>query len=456
MRWKTTVVLLIVTVGLGVYVSQYELKQPTREARERQAKVLLRLKPADVTQIAVAMPQGQFTLVRQDKTWRLQPGDYRADTDVVEGLLAAAQPLEAERMLTPAAERPLDVKAYGLEPALGTITLTTGSTTQMLLLGEPTAIGGSRYAKMADQPSVAIVSAEVWEQTNKPPEAFRDRRLVRLETWDVQTAALESAAARFHLARQAESWRLTAPLEDQADSAEVTEWLNKVAFLRIQKFLAAEAAAPAGTPQATVTLQRKGEDTTPLVITLGPALPEDAKLLWTQRSDEPHHYAVAAADVEALLRDPHGLRDKQCFLQLFPSQVQKIEAIQGNATWTIAQHEGRWTVAEAGTALDTPRVEAWIRELAEARFSGFEDDAPVDLGRYGLSTPMAILRIWLLGQAPPQQLLLGETLKDTTSRYAKIEGRAAVVRVPEDVVQLMQQPLAALQAPAATPAPAPQ
>jgi hypothetical protein len=443
MRWKTTAGLLIATVGIGTYISLYEQRQPTPEGRARQAKVLLSIPPEDVTQLAITQPLGALTFARLAPGWRMSPGDYRADTDVVEAFLSRVRRLSAERLLLPAKDQPLDLKTYGLDPALITLTLTTATATSTLLLGEPTAVGGNRYAKIADQPAVGIITSQLFDELNKPVEDFRDRRLVRLESWNVQQAEWRSASATFSLVREDTAWRLIAPFEDRADSVEVTTWLNKAVFLRSQRFLPAlleGAPDPAGfdKPEATLVLQPKEAAGPALTLTFGKPLAEDATLRYAQRSDEPHRYAVAVADVEALLRDPHGLRSTLCFDAISPSQVAKIEILHEGATQTWEQKDGAWVSAAGEPVPDKTPVEQWLGQVTEARFSGFVEEDMKALNRYGLNPPEGRVSLWRQGEETPQQLLVGKLIKGTTNRYAQAADRPAVVRIPEDVAALLK------------------
>src|SRR3989338_3281646 len=126
MKWKTTLILLVATIGLGTYVSLVELRQPTREARERQPLQVLSVSPEAVNRIAFASPNaGPVTLRRAGSGWVLDPEGYRADPDLAERLLRDASHVTASRILSASGDAPLDPSAYGLQPPAATLTLTT-------------------------------------------------------------------------------------------------------------------------------------------------------------------------------------------------------------------------------------------------------------------------------------------------------------------------------------------
>ncbi len=63
-RWKTLLLLLVATVGVGAYISLYEIRQPSREALERLSKQILSIPAESVTQLVLDLPQVKATLVR--------------------------------------------------------------------------------------------------------------------------------------------------------------------------------------------------------------------------------------------------------------------------------------------------------------------------------------------------------------------------------------------------------
>src|SRR3989338_581304 len=183
MRWKTTLLLLVLTVGVGAYISLYELRRPLPEEREYRAKQLVNVNPESVTQLVLDLPRAKVTLTRNGSAWTLAPNHVRADSDLVSRILNQLSPLAAERALTAARERPLDPKAYGLGPAVGWLSLVSDAAATTLLIGEPTPVHHNRYMKIANRPEIFVVSSQLFESANVPAETFRDPFLLRIDSW---------------------------------------------------------------------------------------------------------------------------------------------------------------------------------------------------------------------------------------------------------------------------------
>lgn len=462
MRWKTTVVLLVVTVAAGAYVSLYEIRQPSREEREQLSKQVLDVPSDTVTQLVLDLPEAKVTLTRSGPTWRLSPNGMRADGTLVSRLLNHLAPLRAERILSDAPGKPLEPKSFGLEPAVGRVSLVAQGTPTTLLIGETTPVKGNRYVKVIGRSEIFVVPERLFEDANQPLEQFRDSLLMRFNAWQAEGLAVTSAASACTLTRRDNRWRLSAvpgaspagltqPLEDLADRSEVNALLSSLAGLPIKRFLndapQVESVPTWGfdAPKAEVTLRQSGES--PVTLFFGSPLPEEPSLVYAKRADEPSIYAVAAANVESLIRDPHGLRAKNCF-EFFTSQVAKLEVLREGTRWTIARRDGAWNAEGADAALDAQRVEALLNDVADLRVSGFVEDAPSDLARYGLEPPRGTITVWTSDQEQLQRLLVGDPIEPSASRYGRIEGRPAVVRLPETITDVLAKTLDSLRTPA--------
>ena len=313
MRWKTTLVLLVLTVGLGTYVSLYDLRQPTLEQQERLSRQILRLPADSVTQLVIELPQGKTTLFREGSVWRLIPQKWRADAAVIDRIVGDLNPLVAESQLPAAADHPLDPKSFGLDPAVGRITLIAQDTPTTLLVGGTTPVGHNRYLQVVGRPEVFVISSRLFTDVNQPLETFRDPQLIQADPSTAEGLALMSPTVSFTLARHGE-WGLTQPFRDRGDRTEVSKLMNALWTIRIKRFVndapQVEQLAVWGFdhPRAEVSLTHFGDASASITLFFGNPLPDEATLVYVKRSDEPSLYAVATSAVDALLRDPQSLR----------------------------------------------------------------------------------------------------------------------------------------------------
>lgn len=452
MRWKTTVLLLVVTIGIGAYVSLYELKQPSPEMRQDLAKRVLNVNSDDIQRIAVHGPQADVVLIRAGAAWQLETPPVRADGGLADSLVNEAAWLTAERTLSGTPAQPPDPKMYGLDPPSARLAVTTQDGKNIaLLFGEPTAVGSSRYLKRIDRPDIFVVASSLYEQLDQPTETFRDPLLVRFNSWETTELTVNAPEHRFVLTRSGNDWTLTQPFADRADRTEVGVLLDRASGLRIQRFIndapGEGSFSPWGLDQPTMELALvQPEPTGRIALLFGSAVSDDQTLVYAKRSDEPSIYAVSAEDVAALRADPHGLRAKACF-EFFTNQVTKVAGQRGDTTWVAERKDGTWQEPASGKPLDPQRVEDFLKTLADLRLGGFVEDAPADLTRFGLEPPSGVITVWTAGRAEPQRLSIGGVLPDSTNRYGRIEGRSAVVRLPEAATQLLETTVEQLSKP---------
>ena len=441
MRWKTTFILLTVTIAIGAYVALYEIKQPSPEFQRLRTSQVVRIPRDEVTEITIQGPKSQVVLSREGQTWQLGTPRVRADGEFVQALLSETTSLMSERVLSGSPEQPLELKAFGLDPPAARLTLVANTTPTTLLFGASTAVRENRYVQVEGRPEIFVVSSGLFDRLDQPAEVFRDPLLIRLESWRTDELTVTSVDGTLILVRHDDDWRLTQPFTDRADRAEVGAFLSHLSGLRIKRFVddapTAEQLSTWGLDHPTLEVMlSEGEPRIQRTLVFGASVADDASLVYAKRSDEPSLYAVASEDLQALRRDPHGLRATTCF-EFFTSQVRKAELTTEGAGWTIERAQDQWRATGSSAVLDAGQVERWLSQLADLRLSGFEDDAPTALSRYGLDPPSAIVAVWTMVHQEPQRLFVGATLPESTNRYGRIEGRDAVVRLPALIAELL-------------------
>lgn len=445
MHWKTTLVLLLITVGVGAYVSLYELKQPTVEERQQQTKEIARLAPEEVSSLLVENPEaGKVSLQRRDGAWRLvSPLDARADGSQVQRLLNELNPLNAERTLTAPKDKPFALADFGLEAPKASLSASTGSRTVKVLIGEKTTVGTNRYLKLADAPTVHVVTSWLFDAVNQSVDAYRSHELVDADPASATQIALTSSKGASTLRKQGERWQLIQPITDEADAGAASTTLSKLRGLRIERFVTNQPAAGQLTgwgldaPSSRITVTTDKPDK-PLEVLVGTPTTEKPEELYVTRTDEPAVYAVKKEALEEVFQDPQALRS-HTVLDITPGQVTKTQLTWQGSAWTIEKQDGQWRLSD-GASLESTKTEDWLWKLRDLKLTRFIEDEPKDLGRYGLSPPTGTIQVWIAGQPDPKELAVGTTLDQGTPsgrRYGKMSGRSCIVELPEGINAIM-------------------
>lgn len=309
MKWKTTVILLLLTVGVGAYVALYDLKQPTVERQQALAKQALSVPADEVTGLQITIPAGQVMVERRVMEWRMiSPLNTRAEAPLIRRILQGLDPLEAERELRGSADQPLALAAYGLEPPRAVLAVTRGETTTTLEFGDRTPVGDQRYLKLAGASSVWVVPSRLFETLSQPLEAYRSHELLTLDPWRAAGVRVEIAGQPAYVLQQRSgsgtaAWTLIEPAANTPEPSAVSAVLSALRNLKIQRFVTdapeVEQVAVWGLdqPLAHVVVETAG---TQLEVFIGSTLAESADQRYAKRVDEPTLYTVSARAVDAL------------------------------------------------------------------------------------------------------------------------------------------------------------
>jgi len=168
MKFRLTIILLVLVIGLGAFLLIYTARQPsTSTFKEEQSRLFAGSEfhetgassLAGLSDLAtkVELRHGD-ALIELDRPaeglkreWRIvKPLSVSADSGAVTALLGEIEFLKVTRRLTPEAGRPLDLKSYGLEPPERSIIFGIGEKSWTLNVGAKTPDGQSVYIARAD------------------------------------------------------------------------------------------------------------------------------------------------------------------------------------------------------------------------------------------------------------------------------------------------------------------
>ena len=439
MRWKTTLVLLLATVGIGAYVSLVELRQPTKEERTQEAQRLLTIKEEEVTGLAVTTKDAEARMRRAADGWTLEPDGWRADPTVVHDILDRLPYLSAERTLEPTKDHPLDTAAFGLEPPEAKLDVQSPQPVT-LRFGHTTPVGHRRYIQIEGRPEIFVVSTTLYEIIARPADVFRDPFFAPVQEAGLESIATRSHSTAFKIGKQGQSWRLVEPLEDEADAPAVQELVRSLSQLPVQQYIGnlpeGQDLKSLGLEDAETQLTLAETNKPPLVLSFGRFLTTDSTLRYAKRSDDPKLYAVKGMDVEALFPKSDAIRSRAC-LPVAMESVTSVVVQLPEISWSMERKDGHW-VNENGEPVAAEVAESEIRGLADLRFNAIvADGATAELPRYGLDkadkdASRVILRA---ADGKEYELKFGGGVEGEDERYGLIKPRNLLGTLPESAIQ---------------------
>ncbi|HEY8150307.1 MAG TPA: DUF4340 domain-containing protein [Vicinamibacteria bacterium] len=230
---------------------------------------ILHVKRDAVRSLEVSGPEGSYALSRTEGgDWALtQPVATQAGRWSVDALLGS---LESLRMDSVADESPKDLKTFGLDKPVRTVTLGLGDGTRKTLeIGAATA--DKKYnARVSDRPLVAVIPGAVVDELAKGMSELRAKRLLEIATYDVSGFEAEAGGAKRTYARsttkdkdglEVSKWRRTAPDAKDLETNKVQDALFAIGGVDVVEFVdkpSAPATYGLDQPALKVTLRFDG------------------------------------------------------------------------------------------------------------------------------------------------------------------------------------------------------
>lgn len=217
----------------------------TKKPFDLRDRSVLHVKRDAVKTLEATGPEGSYALARDDKgEWSFTgPVATRAGRWSVDGLLGT---LEGLRMESIAAEEAQDLKAFGLDKPVRTVTLGLGEGGRKRLEIGSRAGENKHHAREAGSRLVAVIPGAVVDDLAKGMNELRAKRLLDVATYEVQGIEVETAGTRRLYTRSSEKdkegldiykWKRTAPEAKDLETTKVQDALFLIGGLEVQEFI---------------------------------------------------------------------------------------------------------------------------------------------------------------------------------------------------------------------------
>lgn len=400
MKPRNTLILLVLAILAGAALWQFELREGAKpEGDEARTKVFAGLDAAQIEWVELEQSEGPAVrLEKRGAAWRLtQPIDFAADRMAADGVASALAELASERVFDPAAEdaasRPEAPESYGLarEPR---VRFSVAGKMRALRLGDPTPVAGNRYVAADGDARVFVVPEWQTAALAKPLAELRETRLFDFEREKLQKIALSWPDGSATLEKQAEAWRLTAPLDDLADEVVVQALITDLQGLRADAFLApAPSDEELGFSAPALRIELTAEGGASYALVLGAKRDGDRL---AARSGASGAVEVAASILERLPMSASALRDKT-LANFVASDAQRF-------TLTFTEPAGETLRVTGANSADgwktTPTMEPGAASALLAEISSLsgreiaaESLGTVELAAFGLAPPRVRLHV---------------------------------------------------------------
>lgn len=453
MRFRGTLILLLICAALGAYVYFYEIKGGERREKEKQeTNRLWKIESATVQQIDLITPQEHITAVRKsDKEWKITaPRAVDADSDELNRIAGSAAEITRESVLE---ENAKDLARFGLEPPQLTLKVKAKDGKEFeVRYGENNPTGNSTYAIVAGSRDVVLVASYTASSFRKKLEDLRNRSVLNFEQYETNSLDLLSDKGSVQLAKENDKWWFRGKERWAADSAAVSGLLSTLSSTRVKEFFDGnpDQYAGLGFDRPLVDLKLTfGKDRAIKHLTVGleksklvmkgqkppkaeaPKKADEKKgtsetsspeLYLTRDESRQELFFVEKEFVDKLLKGSADFRDKA--LASFQRwDIDSISLTNAKGTFNLAKAEGGgdWVLGDAKKKAKWDVVNGFLDAL-EKPVKEFID-SPAAPAAYGLDKPVVRIVLKQKGQAR-LECSLGKDAKDGV--YAQIKGETSV------------------------------
>jgi hypothetical protein len=442
MRFKGTLVLLIVCLALGGYVYFYEIKGGEQREKAKEAEnQIWKFDSKNVQQIDLNSEGQHIAAIRKDeKDWILtSPRRLDADSEELDRLVNAASKLRRESVVEQNAS---NLTKFGLNPAQSGFKLRTKDGKEYAIsFGNNNPTGSSTYALLQNQKEVFLVTNQAASAFSKKVEDLRNRSILGFDQSEVQSLSVKSSKGIIELYKDGDDrWWFAGSEKRAADSPEVRGILNALSLEKIKEFFDEDIQdnAKLGIDKPFIDIRLtlgKNKAIKHLLVgfekskltknaagksgATGTNL-SSSEIYLAKDESRSDLFFVDKSFIDKVFRSPDAVRDKA--LASFQRwNVDSIELTNPKGSFRFTKSGGEWFLGEAKKkarwdsingildALEKP-VKAWI-------------DKPSALSTYGLDKPV-IHVILKQGSNTIADCSLGKAAKDGI--YAQLKGDASI------------------------------
>lgn len=418
---------------LLLLIADFRAKPPREEGSNPPVSDYVHAESKEVVRVEVKRPENPFVLVKQGEEWRFEsPRPYRANSESVNSWLRGV--LEDATVNRVVKEKVTDLSPYGFDkPRLELILTRRGGDVRTLQIGsdftgikDGSASTNPYYAREVKDGRLFMLSAfHYTDLRDKKIEDLRDRRLVAVpEAKDVRKVTAVRGTAVVELERRKPEgekgqWALSQPFSAPADDLDAGDLVSQLRDATGDRFVEDDAK----------DLARYGLDRPTLTVTvLGKSGPQTVR--FGKKDREGNVYAAREGSTEVLLvskttfdnlaekASPSSLRDGH-LVTLETDDITYLEITNRHGNVRLQKSGDGWQfVNPADPKKKKAKADqvSTILNTITASASKHVEEAPNDLGKYGLDKPAVTVTV-NDGKGKSQVFQIGK--KTGTGYYAR-------------------------------------
>ncbi len=455
MRFKFTIFLLglnVIAFALIAYLTQ--ASNPfERSGGSLAAQIGREIIEVDRIELRGSGIEQPRVITRVGSNWKIiEPMQWKANYFAINRILNQLQFIEQEATFSidEILGTGQSLADYGLEDPVIELIISEGDNSIQLSIGTMTDIGNNVYLLGPDRKRIFVVSREVIDSLLINLHDLRNREIFDIPVFEVTDFSVQIKSAtdategdlRVRLSNTTGQWRFEAPLSAEADPALVSNTINNLASLKVNRFIQPEDADPEllglESPFMRITLHGNKRRQTLLIGNRDRSnTSRDTAQYFARLEGNPIAFSVDARPFENLMRAQESLR-KRNFMNFEAADLSAIHISEAGREIRLQEIEtGDWQVLESigngqikQRRADPEVMQLLINDLQQLRAKNFVIDAPntVDLERLGFNAPRRVITLQF-DSAEPITLELAHPEDENEKLYAKASTKESVYEI---------------------------
>lgn len=392
MRFRTTILLLIVLAGLGGYIYWVDLPQAEEESKPQK---LVEFTAADATALLLTYADFQVDLQKRGDAWHIvRPLETAADSTAVNNLLGALAGCEVKKELSGTST---DLAQYGLSTPFVTVKVKVADRElPVVRVGKNAPVGFTTYLQRAADGPILLANASLRSSLDKKLADFRDKTILSFADDALSRIEIRNQEREIVLTQSSGVWTIDTPGPYRADTTTVRSLLSSLRALRISEFVddAPGDLAEFGfdAPRLRIRLL-EGPDDIEKQLVFG-AKGNDKNEPYVQSKSSPTIYTVGEFTLRELDKNLNELRDKT-ILSFDRERADRVEVDRKDGTgFVLVRRDGQDWRVDGIEGTPAPSVaNAYVGDLHQLKGYEIAADRPEGLAAFGLDAPLLTVRI---------------------------------------------------------------
>ena len=458
MKFKNTLLLLVIAGAIFAFIFLWENKQSTTEESAKDAGRIVKFDRDKITAITIKNTDTQIDLRKEkDDAWVMdKPMKDYADSLAVSQLFTTAESLKSTATVGDGRKGASkeQLKEFGLANSETRVTFTGDGKPKEIIFGKDAAVDGKLYVRLEDSNLVYVIGNDLKKQITKKVDEFRDHKLTELVPTKADKVTLKTSAGEIELEKKDRHWALSKPLKARGNDQKIGDLVSQIANAKVESFVADSSnLGPFGLqePRATVTIHQEDSEK-PAVLQIGQPLEKDKTKIYVKLASR-ESVLVVPKSLETLVdTKPNDLRDRN-LTRLEPDIVDRMTIESPGKEKIVLARKGESWVRKEGekdVPVNAAAAKRLLTELQNQQVVDFVSDLATELPKYGLDQPAVKVTLSSFasentaetkaGEKPIVTVLFGKT--EGNNVYAKLDDEPFVVSVSKGILDYaMTDPL---------------